>query len=306
MELPEQFSEENFVDAIYSVRSKMGVEGIFEGIDTLADTFSAFIEYGDDFYEYIPIESEEGEAKESDELTDLMITSYVKKFYFVIPAFILYMREQEAEYIDYISEFKVKPIGDRLRKLTDIDKATLHKIYEFEASDLINDLYLTLKYTGFVFENFDELLKPECNAVERLRNNDSYSHLSINKTLKGLQLVPIEDLKKEFDALRQEFENIVIAFSASNMQSEKMKWLGTSTELAYLFEQLAYRGYIDNPLTKDGEMNKTALAREVWSHIVPENSKEETFIIDLRGSRLSENSQFAKAMNSIPANNKNK
>lgn len=306
MELSEQFSEKNFADAIYSVRSKMGVEGIFEGIDTLAETFSAFMEYGDDFYEKYTSEPEEGEDKESDELINLMIESYVRKFYFVIPAFILYMREQEADYIDYISEFKVKPIGDRLRKLTDIDKNTLHKIYEFESSDLINDLYLTLKYIGYVFENFDELLKPECDPVESLRSDESYSHVSIHKTMKGLYLIPIEDIRKDFDAIRKEIENMIIAFSASNMQSEKMKWLGTSTELAYLFEQLAYRGYVENPLTKDGEMNKTALARQVWNHIEPESAKEETFIIDLRGSRLSENSQFAKAMNSIPANNKNK
>jgi len=116
-------------------------------------------------------------------------------------------------------------------------------------------------------------------------------------------MVQNEEIRKELSLLREDFESFREE-SMQQAQTDKITWLGTSTELAYLFEQLAYRGYIENPLAKDGEMNKTGLARAVWGHIAPKEIKEETFIIDLRGSRLSENSSFAKAINSIPSNSK--
>lgn len=294
-------------NSVYTIDSKMGVSGIFERIDTISDIFSAFIDYGEEFYDkYIPFEECSKSSMEHDEFTDSLIKSHVYKLYFTIPAFLIYMRDQEEEYVEYVKEIQIKPLYGRLEKTVNIDKQTLHKIYAFEAADLINDLYLTLKYVAFVLESFEELLQPDCDPIEILRNNESYKHISLNKRVENLHLVSLEEMKEEFKQLHRTLEDLTILTNIQEMKFNKIKWLGTSTELAYLFEQLAYRGYIDNPQTKDGDMNKSAFAREVWQHIAPESVKEETFIVDLRGSRLSENSTFARALNSIPTNNKTK
>ena len=80
-------------------------------------------------------------------------------------------------------------------------------------------------------------------------------------------------MRENLGRMRDDLEKFIVEIQTGGMRSEKINWLGTSSELAYMFEQLAYWGYIENPESKDGEMNKTALARDVWTHIAARDAK---------------------------------
>ena len=306
MDTCEKYSEQALWQAVYDVNSKLSVSGIFSKIETLADYFLLFIEYGDDFYDYLDIGSTKESDHEADELAIMLLDSYITQLYLNIPAMLLYLRRQEPEYLGYINEVLIPKVLPKLTDAARIDKETRYKIYDSEIADKINDTYLTLKYVLYVLENLEVLIHSTEDPLGVLRQNSDYNHVSLPQKTAGLLTDQFDKMQENLGRMREDLEKFIVEIQAGGMRSEKINWLGTSTELAYMFEQLAYRGYIENPESKDGEMNKTALAREVWAHIAPRDVKEETFIVDLRGGRLSENSAFAKAMNSIPNNTKNK
>lgn len=296
---------DNLYEIISSINSKFSVRNVFENIETLLDLFDSFLEHGDKFYENHNIESSTpDEEVESEELLLLLINSNVKTLYTKIPALILFTRRQEPEYVEYLNEVQIMPLLERLSISVRLDKYGYQKMYGSEECDSISDLYHTLCYVKFVLENFEKLITTDEDPMDLLRQNQHYELISFSYEFEGLRLMPIAEIRQETKAIREQIENIVINIQASNTQPDKIKWLGTSTELAYAIEQLAYAGYIENPVTKDGEMNKIALARLVWQHIAPYGVKEDTFVVDLRGSRMSDNNLFAKAMNSIPTNPK--
>lgn len=304
MESATQYSDNDLWRAIYDVNSKMSASGIFSKIDALADVFADFLKHGDEFYDYVEMEPKEGE--DGDDLVVLLIDSYITQLYLNVPAMILFFRWQEPEFLEYVKDRLVPELAARLPEVTDIDQKTRYRIYGSEMPDKMNDVYLTLRYCRYVVENLDELVHSDEDPLELLRRNDDYRRVSLPQKREGLLIDRYDKMRETMEEIREDIEKMIVGVQAGNMQSDKLVWLGTSTELAYMFEQLAYRGYIENPQTKDGEMNKTALAREVWAHIAPRDVKEETFVVDLRGSRLSESSAFAKAMNAIPGNAKNK
>ena len=164
----------------------MSVSGIFSKIETLADYFSLFIEYGDDFYDHLDIGSTKESDHEADELAIMLLDSYITQLYLNIPAMLLYLRRQEPEYLGYINEVLIPKVLPKLTDVARIDKETNDKIYDSEIADKINDTYLTLRYVLYVLENLAALIHSTEDPLEVLRQNSYYSHVSLPQKTAGL------------------------------------------------------------------------------------------------------------------------
>lgn len=284
---------------------KAQAKSLFESITFLTLCFRAIVKYGDSFMAHIPIElATRRYSQPNEDIVYRFITDQINYLYFGMPAFCKFIKRQEASYKEYIKAEHLMKGRALIAQLIEIDQSTLHTLYESEWSDIMNNIYLTLQTVVFLTDHFDELVKADADSLEALfRENPSYSHIMVDPV--GLDILPMfSEVVQQIDNLKSSFGRMITEYTTNDQFSEKIVWRGTSAELAYLFEQLSYKGYIENPVTSNGEMNKTRLARQIWNHIVPEGSKEETFIIDMRGSRLSEGSSFAKAINLIPKNKK--
>jgi len=283
---------------------KTQTNSIFDSIDFIALCFQMVKQYGDDFMTHVSCDhsSNHSFSYEKEEFVYSFIVSQIKYLYHGLPALCRFLRNQETDYIDYIKD-KFTKNHNRITAAVSISKSDLFSLYECELSDLMNNIYLSLKVVLFMEDCFDKIIRTSTETVESLFQADnSYQHISPEMFL---QDVHSQSLDKIFTGINN-IKRSITEFSVRHIEYsvEKITWRGTSAELAYLFEQLSYKGYIDNPISNNGEMNKTQLARHIWEHVAPEEGKEETFIVDMRGSRLSESSPFGKAIDSIPRNRK--
>lgn len=283
---------------------KTQINSIFDSIDFIVSCFQMVKQYRDDFMTHVSCDHSliHSFPYEREEFVYSFIVSQIKYLYHGLPALCRFLRNQETDYIDYLKNKFIKK-HDQIATTVAISKSELFSLYDCELSDLMNNIYLSLKVVLFMIDHFDKLIHSSTETVESFFQSDSsYEHI--------LPEIFLQDIRTQsLDKILAGINNIKRAITEFSVQhtefsSEKIIWKGTSAELAYLFEQLSYKGYIDNPISNNGEMNKTRLARQIWEHVAPEDGKEETFIVDMRGSRLSESSPFGKAIDSIPRNRK--
>ena len=303
---PTLVSSAKFTEYSVNFSFKSQAKSLFESVTFLNLCFRTIVNYGDNFMAHIPIEpSTKRYDQPKEDIVYRFITDQINYLYFGMPAFCKFIKRQESSYKDYIKTEHLTKDRNLIAKVVEIDQSILHRLYESEWSDIMNNIYLILQSVIFLWDHFDELTEADDDSVEALfRENPSYSHITVDPVGSCMDFQLLSEHMQQINNLKSSLGCLITEYTPNDQSPEKIVWRGTSAELAYLFEQLSYKGYIENPVTSNGEMNKTRLARHIWSHIVPEESKEETLIIDMRGSRLSESSSFAKAINLIPRNKK--
>lgn len=103
----------------------------------------------------------------------------------------------------------------------------------------------------------------------------------------------LDQLVKDITALSE--NEIPSLFGDANM----IKWLGSMAEFACLMNELAYRGYIESPTLKDGEMNKVAFAKLLKTHYKVDGTTD-SLTTTLRGNKWSPKSRFVKVIEDLP------
>lgn len=283
---------------------KTQISSIFDSIDFILSCFRMVKQYGDDFMTHVPCDhsSIHSFPYEREEFVYSFIVSQIQYLYHGLPALCRFLRNQEADYIDYMKDKFIKKYG-QIAETVAISKSDLFSLYDCELSDLMNNIYLSLKVVLFMTDHFEKLIRTSTDTVEsHFQADHAYKHISPEMFLPDICSQSVDKILTGINKIKRSITDFSVRHV--ELSTEKIIWRGTSAELAYLFEQLSYKGYIENPISNNGEMNKTQLARQIWEHVAPEDGKEETFIVDMRGSRLSESSPFGKAIDSIPRNRK--
>lgn len=296
-------SSTKFTEDSVNFGFKAQTKSLFECIEFLCSCFRAIRSHGDDFMTWVGRPNKGTITPTDEDNLYRFIIDQISYLYFGMPALCKFLQKQEASYRLYLKETHLAKTRDLVIPTIEIDRSVLYHIYESDWSDIMNNIYLSLQTVVFMSDHFDELTAADNGSVDTLFHaNDSYSHITIDTISVDSQ--EIGNILLQVDKLEKCLTDALSQHGERGFLEEKIIWRGTSAELAYLFEQLSFKGYIDNPMSPNGEMNKTRLARQVWKHIMTENSKEETLIIDMRGSRLSDSSSFAKAVDLIPRNKK--
>lgn len=247
------------------------------GIEALAHTLQKFVKYGtDEFYTEVECGSNEPSDDEDDidrmDFIDLCIKREIRDTDIFNFEIIPYLHKQPKTYIEF---FNSELIADAAELLRDVfAQADLEKmIFRYEDVDMMHDAYLVLKATSGIFNNVDELLD----------NNDL-----LNSILDyNLSYIAYEDENEDSETSIRTAPN---AF----------EWLGAPSELAYLMQQLAYKGYINNPVRKDGEFNNAAFHKQIIQHFMLTNGKESSVLTNLKDPCLSADNPFGKAVDKLP------
>lgn len=168
------------------------------------------------------------------------------------------------------------------------------------------DYYYTCRYVimkmSHVFNKFGykelvaELLKFEFENMElpdtidrKGKNLHEWIGINAYNRERGL----LDQLVKDITALSE--NEIPSLFGDANM----IKWLGSMAEFACLMNELAYRGYIESPTLKDGEMNKVAFAKLLKTHYKVDGTTD-SLTTTLRGNKWSPKSRFVKVIEDLP------
>lgn len=247
-------------------------------IESLAHCLKAFIDSdGDDFYDEIEYSTstpeEDREEGEREDMIDKMIKYNVVMLDLFNNEVIPYFRSQPESYIAFLRTELIPSVLPAMKAVLEQDGVE-NKIYRYEDSDFMHDVYLVLNGSYQIFTRLDSLLAGEEKDADRALN---YSLSFLGSYL-------------------EEKDGEVNPAPLSNA----FTWFGTPAELACLMSTLHEKGYIEAPNRTNGERNNEGFGKMIGSHFRLAEGSEKSVLNNLKDSRITPDNQFYLVMNKLP------